>query len=62
MPRLQLKDVFHIWFQYATKSCHHLLSQSTVCTLAEKMDDIMTFVYSFIFMTMNNLFISMCIP
>ncbi|XP_036359258.1 BTB/POZ domain-containing protein 17-like isoform X3 [Octopus sinensis] len=41
IPRLQLKDVFHIWFQYATKCYHKKLVQACVQALSEKMDDIM---------------------
>lgn len=41
IPRLQLKDVFHIWFQYGTKCYHQKLVHACVHALAERMDDIM---------------------
>ena len=41
IPKLQLKDVFHIWFQYATKCYHQRLICSCVSALSAKMDDIM---------------------
>lgn len=42
IPKLQLKDVFHTWFQYATKgTCHQKLVVSSVKALSERMDDIM---------------------
>ncbi|KAL3873019.1 hypothetical protein ACJMK2_036181 [Sinanodonta woodiana] len=40
IPKLQLMDVFSIWFQYATKCYHQRLTVSCVKSLAEKMDDI----------------------
>ncbi|GFO20495.1 BTB/POZ domain-containing protein 17 [Plakobranchus ocellatus] len=40
IPRVQLKDVFHVWFQYATKCYHHQLIKACVETLALKMDEI----------------------
>ena len=40
IPKLQLKEVFHVWFQYATKCCHHQLVGSSVTALADKMDEI----------------------
>ena len=40
IPKLQLKDVFHVWFQYATKCYHVRLIAECVQVLAEKMDDI----------------------
>lgn len=40
IPKLQLKDVFHVWFQYATKCYHQRLIRSCVTALSEKMDDI----------------------
>ncbi|XP_014663227.1 PREDICTED: kelch-like protein 7 [Priapulus caudatus] len=40
IPKLQLKEVFHIWFQYATKCYHENLINSCIQALSEKMDDI----------------------
>lgn len=40
IPKLQLKDVFHVWFQYATKCYHEQLINSCIQALSEKMDDI----------------------
>lgn len=40
IPKLQLKDVFHVWFQYATKCYHQELISACVMALSEKMDDI----------------------
>ncbi|CAG5117866.1 unnamed protein product [Candidula unifasciata] len=40
IPKVQLKDVFHVWFQYATKCYHHSLTKSCVQALALKMDEI----------------------
>lgn len=40
IPKLQLKDVFHVWFQYSTKCYHRRLISSCVKALAEKMDDL----------------------
>ena len=40
IPKLQLKDVFYVWFQYATKCYHRRLVQSCIRAMAEKMDDI----------------------
>ncbi|KAK6999860.1 BTB/POZ domain-containing protein 17 [Biomphalaria glabrata] len=40
IPKVQLKDVFHIWFQYATKCYHHQLTRACVQALALKMDEI----------------------
>ncbi len=40
IPKLQLKDVFHVWFQYATKCYHQELISACVTALSEKMDDI----------------------
>ncbi|ESP02912.1 hypothetical protein LOTGIDRAFT_177842 [Lottia gigantea] len=40
IPKLQLKDVFHIWFQYATKCYHQTLITCSVQTLSDKMEDI----------------------
>ncbi|CAK9303723.1 unnamed protein product [Gordionus sp. m RMFG-2023] len=40
IPRLQLKDLFHIWFQYATKCYHSPLIMACISSLADKMDDI----------------------
>lgn len=44
IPKLQLKDVFHVWFQYATKCYHQRLISSCVTALSEKMDDIIVSV------------------
>ena len=44
IPKLQLKDVFNVWFQYGTKCYHQHLIGSSVKSLAEKMDDIMVSV------------------
>ncbi|XP_002737158.1 BTB/POZ domain-containing protein 17-like [Saccoglossus kowalevskii] len=41
IPKLQLKDVFHVWFQYATKCYHKKLISSCVMALSAKADDIM---------------------
>ncbi|XP_070577318.1 BTB/POZ domain-containing protein 17-like isoform X2 [Ptychodera flava] len=41
IPKLQLKDVFHVWFQYATKCYHQKLISSCVRALSPKADDIM---------------------
>lgn len=40
IPKLQLKDVFHVWFQYATKCNNVRLTNSCISAMAEKMDDI----------------------
>ncbi|XP_067681670.1 BTB/POZ domain-containing protein 17-like [Haliotis asinina] len=40
IPKLQLKDVFHVWFQYSTKCYHQRLVTACVGALAEKMDEI----------------------
>ncbi|XP_005100945.1 BTB/POZ domain-containing protein 17 [Aplysia californica] len=40
IPKVQLKDVFHVWFQYATKCYHQRLIQACVQALALKMDEI----------------------
>lgn len=40
IPKLQLKDVFHVWFQYATRCRHRLLISACVSALSERMDDI----------------------
>ena len=40
IPKLQLKDVFHVWFQYATKCGNRRLIESCVTALSVKMDDI----------------------
>lgn len=40
IPKLQLKDVFHVWFQYATHCRHRLLIAACVSALSERMDDI----------------------
>ena len=42
IPKLQLKDVFHVWFQYATKCCHRRLISSCISALASKMDELMS--------------------
>lgn len=42
IPKLQLKDVFHVWFQYATKCFHDGLVTSCVSALAIKMDEMMS--------------------
>ncbi|XP_076442077.1 BTB/POZ domain-containing protein 17-like [Babylonia areolata] len=42
IPKLQLKDVFHIWFQYATKCFHDGLVRSCVSALASQMDELMS--------------------
>ncbi|KAK3799272.1 hypothetical protein RRG08_054398 [Elysia crispata] len=44
IPRVQLKDVFHVWFQYATKCYHHQLIKACVETLALKMDEVINSV------------------
>ncbi|XP_053390794.1 BTB/POZ domain-containing protein 17-like [Mercenaria mercenaria] len=41
IPKLQLKDVFYVWFQYATKCYHRRLVHSCIKAMAEKMDEIM---------------------
>ncbi|XP_052267114.1 BTB/POZ domain-containing protein 17-like isoform X2 [Dreissena polymorpha] len=40
IPKLQLKDVFHVWFQYATKCVHRALVMACIKAMAEKMDEI----------------------
>ncbi|CAL1534997.1 unnamed protein product [Lymnaea stagnalis] len=40
IPKVQLKDVFHVWFQYATKCYHHRLTKACVQALALKMDEV----------------------
>ncbi|WAR19664.1 BTBDH-like protein [Mya arenaria] len=40
IPKLQLKDVFHVWFQYATKCMHRILVLACIKAMAEKMDEI----------------------
>lgn len=40
IPKLQLKDVFHQWFQYGTKCYHKQLVTSCINVLAEKMDEV----------------------
>lgn len=40
IPKLQLKDVFHQWFQYGTKCYHKQLITSCVNVLAQKMDEV----------------------
>ncbi|XP_078594131.1 uncharacterized protein LOC144871960 isoform X5 [Branchiostoma floridae x Branchiostoma japonicum] len=42
IPKLQLKEVFHVWFQYATKCYHKALIGACVQSLAGRMDDIMS--------------------
>ncbi|KAK7103942.1 hypothetical protein V1264_018731 [Littorina saxatilis] len=42
IPKLQLKDVFHVWFQYATKCFHDGLVLSCVSALACQMDELMS--------------------
>ncbi|XP_078673996.1 uncharacterized protein LOC144912514 isoform X3 [Branchiostoma floridae x Branchiostoma belcheri] len=42
IPKLQLKEVFHVWFQYATKCYHKPLIGACVQALAGRMDDIMS--------------------
>ena len=42
IPKLPLKDVFHVWFQYATKCYHQTLIMSSIKALSPKADDIMT--------------------
>ncbi|KAK7473688.1 hypothetical protein BaRGS_00035085 [Batillaria attramentaria] len=42
IPKLQLKDVFHVWFQYATKCFHDGLVLSCVSALASQMDELMS--------------------
>ncbi|XP_066279825.1 BTB/POZ domain-containing protein 17-like isoform X2 [Branchiostoma lanceolatum] len=42
IPKLQLKEVFHVWFQYATKCYHKPLISACVQSLAGRMDDIMS--------------------
>ena len=44
IPKLQLKDVFHVWFQYATKCFHDGLVLSCVSALASQMDELMSSV------------------
>lgn len=40
IPKLQLKDVFHVWFQYASKCMHQGLLSVCVSALSQNMDDI----------------------
>jgi hypothetical protein len=40
ITKLQLKDVFHVWFQYATKCYHGSLISACVTALSQKMDEI----------------------
>ncbi|XP_071504379.1 BTB/POZ domain-containing protein 17-like [Diadema antillarum] len=42
IPKLPLKDVFHIWYQYATKCYHQALITSCIKALSPKADDIMS--------------------
>ncbi|XP_071802570.1 BTB/POZ domain-containing protein 17-like isoform X2 [Asterias amurensis] len=42
IPKLPLKDVFHVWYQYATKCYHHCLISSCIAALSPKADDIMS--------------------
>ncbi|XP_033127790.1 BTB/POZ domain-containing protein 17-like isoform X1 [Anneissia japonica] len=42
IPKLQLKDVFHIWYQYATKCYHQRLIANCIQALSPKADDIMS--------------------
>ena len=49
IPKLQLKDVFYVWFQYATKCYHRRLIQSCIKAMAEKMDDIIGTIFIFSF-------------
>ncbi|XP_038077338.1 BTB/POZ domain-containing protein 17-like, partial [Patiria miniata] len=42
IPKLPLKDVFHVWYQYATKCYHHCLVTSCIAALSPKADDIMS--------------------
>eukprot|EP00057_Strongylocentrotus_purpuratus_P009724 XP_011664198.1 PREDICTED: BTB/POZ domain-containing protein 17 isoform X2 [Strongylocentrotus purpuratus] len=42
MPKLPLKDVFHVWYQYATKCYHQVLITASVKALSPKADDIMS--------------------
>ncbi|XP_074640024.1 BTB/POZ domain-containing protein 17-like isoform X2 [Tubulanus polymorphus] len=37
IPKIQLKDVFHVWFQYATKCYHHKLISASVAALSDTM-------------------------
>lgn len=40
IPKLQLKDVFHVWFQYSTKCAHRQLVHACIKAMAEKMEEI----------------------
>lgn len=42
IPKLQLKDVFHVWFQYATKCFHEGLILSCITALSSQMDELMS--------------------
>ncbi|XP_013382450.1 BTB/POZ domain-containing protein 17-like [Lingula anatina] len=41
IPKLQLKQVFHTWFQYATKCDHKQLVSACILALSEEMSEIM---------------------
>ena len=42
IPKLPLKDVFHVWYQYATKCYHQHLTTACITALSPKADDIMS--------------------
>lgn len=42
IPKLPLKDVFHIWYQYATKCYHQRLIRACIIALSPKADDIIS--------------------
>ncbi|XP_071833520.1 BTB/POZ domain-containing protein 17-like isoform X3 [Apostichopus japonicus] len=42
IPKLPLKDVFHIWYQYATKCYHQKLIRACIIALSPKADDIIS--------------------
>ncbi|XP_072030937.1 BTB/POZ domain-containing protein 17-like isoform X3 [Amphiura filiformis] len=42
IPKLPLKDVFHVWYQYATKCYHQKLTTACITALSPKADDIMS--------------------
>jgi hypothetical protein len=42
IPKLPLKDVFHVWFQYATKCGHRQMIDACIAAMAIKMEDIIT--------------------
>lgn len=40
LSRIQLKEVFHLWFQYAVRNGHRVLTSSCVSLLAEKAEEL----------------------